>query len=188
MVAGEHRFSISRSNQVAEIIARMGWVCQRKNGKGVARCPSCSQNAHSQGQPRPLPLGAKWGKMKRIGGWPVALLCSRNAHRGRPIRPPVMAKLGIRKDWAEKGTVDCVIQSIALLHIHTNIRIIQTSGPVRITCAARQKRRRRMQGRKPGKPKDVFAKYGKTGFRPSATQMVADRVRSRTVNVGQAPR
>jgi hypothetical protein len=147
-----------------------------------------SFDARSQGQPRPLPLGAKWGKMKRMGGWPVALLCSRNAHRGRPIRPPVMAKLGIRKDWADKGTVDCVIQSIALLHIHTNIRIIQASGPVRITCAARQKRRRRMQGRKPGKPKDVFAKYGKTGFRPSATQMVADRVRSRTVNVGQAPR
>ena len=151
---------------------------------GIMYIARCAQSRAASA----TPLGAKWGEMKRMGGWPVALLCSRNAHRGRPIRPPVMAKLGIRKGWAEKGTVDCVIQSIALLHIHTNIRIIQTSGPVRITCAARQKRRRRMQGRKPGKPKDVFAKYGKTGFRPSATQMVADRVRSRTVNVGQAPR
>ena len=36
------------SDQAEGIIARRGWVCQRKNGRGVARCPSCSQNAHAQ--------------------------------------------------------------------------------------------------------------------------------------------
>jgi len=39
-----------------------------------------SLDARSEGQPWPLPLGAKWGKMKGWDGWSVGLLCSRNAH------------------------------------------------------------------------------------------------------------
>ena len=30
------------------IISRRGWVCQRKNGRGVTRCHFCSQNAHAR--------------------------------------------------------------------------------------------------------------------------------------------
>ena len=41
-------FVMSRSNQVGGMIARRRGLCQRKNGRGVARCPSCSQNAHDK--------------------------------------------------------------------------------------------------------------------------------------------
>ena len=90
IVAGDHRFLSSRLSQVAEIIARRGWVCQRTNGRGVARCPSCSQNAHAQkvlvrcAQSRAAsatPLRGDGGFEERDGMWvSVGLLCSRNAH------------------------------------------------------------------------------------------------------------
>ena len=80
-----------------------------KDGTGVARCPSCSQNAHiqkvlawdksasrraqgwagekvtrSKGQPRPLPpILEKRGRGKRKG--PGDSLCSRNARLQTPL-------------------------------------------------------------------------------------------------------
>ena len=77
IVAGEHRFSRSGLSQVVGIIDGRGWVCQRKNGRGVARCPSCSQNAHAQkvlvrcAQSRAAsatPLGGEVGKMTTEDG------------------------------------------------------------------------------------------------------------------------
>jgi hypothetical protein len=65
--------------------------------------PSCSLRPHDQNvlpqcaQGRTvwlLPLRAMWGKMRRMGGWPVSLLCSRNAR-------PQKALVG-RAQWEAK--------------------------------------------------------------------------------------
>ena len=48
--------------------------------RGTRTIGMCSSDARSQGQPRPLPLRAKWGNKIRVGRVPVGLLCSRNAH------------------------------------------------------------------------------------------------------------
>jgi hypothetical protein len=77
IVAGDHRVSFSRLSQVARIIDGRKGACQRKNGRGVARCPSCSQNAHAQkvlvrcAQSRAAlatPLGGEVGKMTTEDG------------------------------------------------------------------------------------------------------------------------
>ena len=101
IVTGEHRFSSSRSSQVTGIIDGREGVCQRKNGRGVARCPSCSQNAHTQkvlvrcAQSRAAsatPLGGEVGKndKKRWDG--LMIFCARGT-RGRGL-PSLDARSG----------------------------------------------------------------------------------------------
>jgi hypothetical protein len=79
---------VSKSNQVAAIIARRRYLCQRKNGREAAR-PSflLAQRARSEGarwtravkDNLAAPLESEVGENEKSGRGPVGLLCSRNA-------------------------------------------------------------------------------------------------------------